>query len=193
MDKNKIATKIDIIDYLNSVMLGNSSSSCLVNIKNKSSAYTEEIFKPPIQKERLKASELLSKYYDNFSSLSSPSIIIVDDISTSFDYCKGGDFLLSDTQPISNSNQNLNSVPNNDSDEVLLYLSSVMFGTSVSSVLINVRDDSGSYSQEFQKFPSEDERLKAAEMLGKYYDMFSSSNSNSSPSKLPIVVGKEVL
>lgn len=174
----KIANKQDIIDYLTLVMLGKSSSSVLVNIRTKSSTYTEEIFKSPIQKERLKASELLSKYYDT-SIISIEPTVILDDISSSFINFERVDFV---------ENIENNQVPNiTDVDEILIYLSSVMFGTSTSSVLVNIKDDTGSYSQEFEKFPSEDERLKSAEMLGKYYNMFSSN----SPSSLPIILSKE--
>lgn len=54
-------------------------------------------------------------------------------------------------------------------DEVLIYLTSVMRGESESSVL--ARTDTGS-EEVTQKPPDEKERLKAAELLGKRYGLY---------------------
>ena len=60
-----------------------------------------------------------------------------------------------------------------DQDEVLKYLTSVMRGESKSSVVVveNVGDYC-SEAREMQKSPDEKERLKAAEMLGKRYGLY---------------------
>lgn len=59
-------------------------------------------------------------------------------------------------------------------DEVLKYLTSVMRGRSRASVVVveNV-GDSMSEAREMEKAPDERERLKAAELLGKRYSLFS--------------------
>jgi phage terminase small subunit len=60
-----------------------------------------------------------------------------------------------------------------DQDEVLKYLTSVMRGESQSSVV--VVESNGDYctkAREMQKSPDEKERLKAAEMLGKRYGLY---------------------
>ena len=56
-----------------------------------------------------------------------------------------------------------------DQDEVLKYLTSVMRGKSNASVL--ARDSEGA-DQVIQKPPDEKERLKAAELLGKRYGLY---------------------
>lgn len=56
-----------------------------------------------------------------------------------------------------------------DQDEVLKYLTSVMRGGSLSSVL--ARDEVGA-DQVIEKPPDEKERLKAAELLGKRYGLY---------------------
>lgn len=56
-----------------------------------------------------------------------------------------------------------------DQDEVLRYLTSVMRGESQSSVL--ARTDTGS-EEVIEKAPDEKERLKAAELLGKRYGLY---------------------
>lgn len=56
-----------------------------------------------------------------------------------------------------------------DQDEVLQYLTSVLRGKSTASVL--ARDDVGA-DQVIEKPPDEKERLKAAELLGKRYALF---------------------
>lgn len=56
-----------------------------------------------------------------------------------------------------------------DQDEVLKYLTAVLRGSSRSSVL--ARDDIGA-ERVIQKPPDEKERLKAAELLGKRYGLY---------------------
>lgn len=60
-----------------------------------------------------------------------------------------------------------------DQDEVLKYLTSVMRGQSRSSVVVveNVGDFMSS-ARELEKAPDEKERLKAAELLGKRYGLY---------------------
>lgn len=61
-----------------------------------------------------------------------------------------------------------------DQDEVLKYLTSVMRGQSRSSVV--VVESTGDYmskAREMEKSPDEKERLKAAELLGKRYGLYS--------------------
>lgn len=61
-----------------------------------------------------------------------------------------------------------------DQDEVLKYLTSVLRGESQSEVV--VVENIGDYTSEarlLQKAPDEKERLKAAELLGKRYNLFS--------------------
>ncbi len=60
-----------------------------------------------------------------------------------------------------------------DQDEVLKYLTSVMRGESKSSVVvIESTGDFMSMAREMQKAPDEKERLKAAELLGKRYGLY---------------------
>lgn len=57
-------------------------------------------------------------------------------------------------------------------DEVLKYLTSVMRGESVSEVVINeFIGDGYSSANRIKKNPDEKERLKAGELLGKYYGL----------------------
>lgn len=60
-----------------------------------------------------------------------------------------------------------------DQDEVLKYLTSVMRGESQSSIVVveNIGDFT-SQAREMQKAPDEKERLKAAELLGKRYGLY---------------------
>lgn len=60
-----------------------------------------------------------------------------------------------------------------DQDEVLKYLTAVMRGQSRSSVVVveNVGDFMSS-AREMEKAPDEKERLKAAELLGKRYGLY---------------------
>ena len=58
-------------------------------------------------------------------------------------------------------------------DEVLKYLTSVMRGESQSTeIVVEGLGDGISEAREIQKRPSEKDRLKAAELLGKRYSMF---------------------
>lgn len=60
-----------------------------------------------------------------------------------------------------------------DQDEVLKYLTSVMRGESKSSVVVvENTGDFMSTAREMQKAPDEKERLKAAELLGKRYGLY---------------------
>ena len=64
-----------------------------------------------------------------------------------------------------------------DQDEVLKYLTSVMRGQSRSSVVVvESAGDFISKAREMEKSPDEKERLKAAELLGKRYGLYSGSN-----------------
>lgn len=173
----KLASKDDIIDYLSSVMLGHSSSSTLVTTKTKTSMYTEEIFKPPNQKESLKACELLFKCV-NTQSVSNISSVIIDDLSL--------DNLCNNINQNFNGDVNRKKIKSNpEMDNILSFLSSVMFGTCVCEVMVNVKDDCNTYSEQFSKHPSEEERLKAAEMLAKFYDIFADNSS-----ALPTILGR---
>lgn len=58
-------------------------------------------------------------------------------------------------------------------DEVLKYLTKVMRGESVSSVVVvESTGDFTSLAREMNKHPDEKERLKAAELLGKRYGLY---------------------
>ena len=60
-----------------------------------------------------------------------------------------------------------------DQDEVLKYLTSVMRGESRSSiVVVESTGDFMSAAREMEKAPDEKERLKAAELLGKRYGLY---------------------
>lgn len=60
-----------------------------------------------------------------------------------------------------------------DQDEVLRYLTSVMRGESRSSVVVvESLGDFMSEARELEKAPDEKERLKAAELLGKRYGLY---------------------
>lgn len=60
-----------------------------------------------------------------------------------------------------------------DQDEVLKYLTSVMRGQSRSSiVVVESTGDFVSAAREMEKSPDEKERLKAAELLGKRYGLY---------------------
>lgn len=60
-----------------------------------------------------------------------------------------------------------------DAREVIEYLTSVMRGKSEAEVVVVEGQGEGySKAKQFKKFPDEKERLKAAEMLGKYYTLF---------------------
>lgn len=60
-----------------------------------------------------------------------------------------------------------------DQDEVLRYLTSVLRGESQSEIVVIVSSgDFTTEAQRMQKAPDEKERLKAAELLGKRYSLF---------------------
>lgn len=60
-----------------------------------------------------------------------------------------------------------------DQDEVLKYLTSVMRGESVSTeIVVEGTGDGCSEARKMEKEPSEKERLKAAELLGKRYGLY---------------------
>lgn len=60
-----------------------------------------------------------------------------------------------------------------DQDEVLRYLTSVLRGESVSEIVVVEGLGEGmSQAKRFEKGPDEKERLKAAELLGKRYSLF---------------------
>lgn len=150
-----VASVSDIISYLSSVMLGESLSANIVSVKNKSETSFSSVLKKPSEKERLKASVLLSSAIKlSPSSRSNSCFSLVDDLSM-------GDF------PASSDSSS--SAVSDELFPVLNYLSSVMLGHSSSSVLVNVKFDDTATSQEFFKSPSEDERLKACELLIDFY------------------------
>lgn len=60
-----------------------------------------------------------------------------------------------------------------EQDEVLKYLTSVMRGESLSeTVVVEGQGEGVSEARRFEKAPDEKERLKAAELLGKRYALF---------------------
>ena len=60
-----------------------------------------------------------------------------------------------------------------DQDEVLKYLTSVMRGKSQAEIVVVLNTgDFSSEAQKVQKAPDEKERLKAAELLGKRYGLY---------------------
>ena len=60
-----------------------------------------------------------------------------------------------------------------DQDEVLKYLTSVLRGQSVSTeIVIEGTGDGCSEARTIEKEPSEKDRLKAAELLGKRYGLY---------------------
>lgn len=170
-----IATVSDVVIYLTSVMSGESLSACVVPVKNKTETSFSIVLKKPCEKERIKASLLLTsaiKLSSN-SDFGDNSLVIVDDMSvgefpalSSFNSCAVGTFSFSD-----------------EVSSILHYLSNVMFGVSSSSVMVNVKFDDTTTSEEVFKTPSEEERLKACEMLIDFY-----SSCTSSDAKLPTFV-----
>lgn len=60
-----------------------------------------------------------------------------------------------------------------DAQEVMMYLTSVLRGESLSEiVVVEGSGDGCSYARRMMKLPDERERLKAAELIGKRYGMF---------------------
>ncbi len=76
-----------------------------------------------------------------------------------------------------------------DQDEVLRYLTSVLRGKSRSSVVVveNIGDYC-SEAREIEKAPDEKERLKAAELLGKRYGLYTDRIEQDVDMELNIVV-----
>lgn len=76
-----------------------------------------------------------------------------------------------------------------DQDEVLKYLTSVMRGESKSSVVVvESVGDYCSEAREMQKSPDEKERLKAAEMLGKRYGLYTEKVEQQIDTELKITI-----
>lgn len=74
---------------------------------------------------------------------------------------------------ISEQLENLHNNKIADAREVIEYLTSVMRGESEAEVVVVEGVGEGSSeARQFRKAPDEKERLKAAEMLGKYYTLF---------------------
>lgn len=78
-----------------------------------------------------------------------------------------------------------------NTDEVMKYLTAVLRGESISSVMVveNIGDYK-SKARAITKNPDEKERLKAAELLGKRYGMF--SGKVSVESTIPVVVTDDI-
>lgn len=75
-----------------------------------------------------------------------------------------------------------------DQDEVLKYLTNVLRGKSQSEIV--VVENNGDFTSEarlIQKAPDEKERLKAAELLGKRYNLF--SDKMKVDVAMPVVIG----
>jgi len=71
-------------------------------------------------------------------------------------------------------------------NEVIEYLTSVMRGESNAEEIVTVGIGDGcSEAQNVQKRPSERERLKAAELLGKRFGLFSEQNAPQGEKELP--------
>lgn len=76
-----------------------------------------------------------------------------------------------------------------DQDEVLKYLTSVMRGESQSEVVVVEGCGFGnSEARTIQKAPDEKEKLKAAELLGKRYGIYTDKVENSFDNELQITV-----
>lgn len=76
-----------------------------------------------------------------------------------------------------------------DQDEVLKYLTSVLRGESQSEeIVVEGIGDGCSEARTMQKAPSEKDRLKAAELLGKRYALF---KDNVNLDVTPVVIGGE--
>lgn len=76
-----------------------------------------------------------------------------------------------------------------DQDEVLRYLTAVMRGESRSSVVVvESTGDFTSAAREMDKAPDEKERLKAAELLGKRYGIYTDRTEQAVDMELKITV-----
>lgn len=84
-DSARIAKQDEVLQYLTSVMRGESEASVVV-VESTGDFITEAriIKKPPDEKERLKAAELLGKRYglytDKVDTSGTVSVVVVDDI-----------------------------------------------------------------------------------------------------------------
>lgn len=68
-------------------------------------------------------------------------------------------------------------------DDILRYLTSVMQGDSRSAVIVNESIGAGiSRVREILKGPDENQRLKAAELLGKYHNIFNKKDDGNTDS-----------
>ena len=77
-----------------------------------------------------------------------------------------------------------------DQDEVLKYLTSVLRGQSQSEVVVIVSSgDFTTEAQKVQKAPDEKERLKAAELLGKRYGLY--TDKHEVTGSVPVVITGE--
>lgn len=75
-----------------------------------------------------------------------------------------------------------------DQDEILRYLTSVMRGqTQAEVVVVENTGDFSSRARTMRKAPDEKERLKAAELLGKRYGLYTENVSLEGPAKVVIV------
>lgn len=170
-----IATLDDVRDYLGAVLNGSISASVLVNIRDKVNSYYEEVFVTASEKEKLKAGELLYKIFDCPTKVKKGNVnVIVDDMSENFspvqmDY---------ETENCDNHDERF--------APVLQYLTRVMEGTSTATFVVNVKGEQGYFSEEIVKSPSHEERIKAAELLYKYY---LTSTVDLSELTLPLIVG----
>ena len=73
-------------------------------------------------------------------------------------------------------------------EEVIRYLTSVMRGESDSEVVVVTGDGDGySSAEKVKKNPDEKERLKAAELIGKRYGLFTDKVNVAGTTKVPIV------
>ena len=73
-------------------------------------------------------------------------------------------------------------------DEVLRYLTSVLRGESVGTEIVEGTGDGCSEARTMQKEPSEKDRLKAAELLGKRYGLFTDKVDINADAELTITV-----
>lgn len=77
-----------------------------------------------------------------------------------------------------------------DAEEVMKYLTSVLRGQSESEIVLVTGDGDGfSSAERIQKAPDEKERLKAAELLGKRYGMF--TDKVNLEGAIPVIISGE--
>ncbi len=76
-----------------------------------------------------------------------------------------------------------------DQDEVLKYLTSVLRGQTLSEVVVvESTGDFSSKARRFEKAPDEKERLRAAELLGKRYGLYTEKVDQTVDMELNIVI-----